>query len=451
MKLVLILCLISLVNVSANVEFLKLSENKSGQQDAFDQNQIAVSGDHNSSNTEETSSAINIYPAFQTLYNSNQFIFPLFLYDRYPDEIIVFSTRSTLLPDHKYFNTRSSLIRSTLFGSINYKSERLQNSICWSRHTLEKYINEKVSSTTSSHKFTKEVNRKEAIEFSYAGTERFTISGNPPNRTTHINPLHASLVAGVAIVTGVALHVNQSAAWWDGKGTSFYFDDDWNDVLFADKLGHFLGGYGISYFARDALVYSGFSWDQSILLGSLLGIIVQTYVEFKDGHAQNTGFSVSDLGADVAGAAYFYLQHYVPFLQNFTPKWQYAPASMIGVPPQATTQTFLDNYNCTTAWMSVHVKNLVWGKQKSFWPKWLNIAFGYGISGYYTTDIYSRFVIGIDYNLVELLPDGPPFWNWIKQTFNIIKLPAPAIEFTKYGTTFRLLYPFTISNGSIQI
>jgi hypothetical protein len=279
----------------------------------------------------------------------------------------------------------------------------------------------------------------------YSGTKLYTLSGEPPNTSTQINPVHASLMAGITVTAGIYLHINQSAAWWDGKGRSFYFYDDWNDVLFADKCGHFLGAYSISYFGREAFVYSGFSWDQSILFGTLLGLISQTYVEFKDGYAEKTGFSVSDLGADIAGAAYFYLQHYIPFLQNFSPKWGYAPASLLGVPPQATTQTFLDNYNCTTAWLSVHMYNLIWGKQESFWPKWLNISFGYGVCGYYTTEIYSRFVIGIDYNLVELLPDGPPFWNWFKQTLNLIKLPSPAIEFTKFGTTFKVLYPFNIS------
>lgn len=235
------------------------------------------------------------------------------------------------------------------------------------------------------------------------------------------------------------------------KGTIILFSDDWDDVLFADKFGHFMGGYFISYLSREAFVFSGFSWDKSIFLGSLVGLLAQTYVEFKDGYAENTGFSTSDFAADVAGVAYFYLQHYVPVLQNFSPKWQYAPPSMIGVSPKARTQTFLDNYNSTTAWISVQVRNLFWGEKDSFWPKWLNVGFGYGVNGYYTPDIYSRFVIGIDYNLVELLPDGVPFWNWLKQSLNCIKFPAPAIEFSNKGTSFKLFYPFTISIGSVQL
>jgi hypothetical protein len=284
----------------------------------------------------------------------------------------------------------------------------------------------------------------------FAGSKRFTLSGDPPSLTTKIKPLQASVMGGIFVTTAVALHINQNTAWWDGKGRSFYIKDDWNNALLADKFGHFMGGYFISYFSREAFVYSGFSWEQSIFYGSLMGLVAQTYVEIKDGFAENTGFSPSDFAADFAGVAYFYIQHYVPFMQNFSPKWQYAPPEMIDVSPKARTHTFLDNYNSTTGWISIHVHNLFWGEKESFWPKWLNIGLGYGISGYYTPNMYSRFVIGIDYNLVEMLPDGFPFWNWLKQSLNFIKFPAPAIEFSNQGTKFRILYPFTISMGSVQ-
>jgi hypothetical protein len=324
------------------------------------------------------------------------------------------------------------------------------NKICWDKSTLETYIGLTLSDQLLIDQATAEQKTIDGNEFKYAGSPRFTLSGELPNISTQIKPLQAALALSVTVAAGISLHINQSAAWWDGKGSSFYFRDDWNEVHFADKFGHFMGGYYISYVAREAFVFSGFSWEQSIFFGSLLGLLSQTYVEFKDGYAENTGFSPSDFGADFLGVSYFYLQHYIPFLQNFSPKWQYAPPQLIGVPPEARTKTFLDNYNSTTAWISIHVRNLFWGEEESIWPKWLNIGLGYGVSGYCTPAICSRFVIGIDYNLVELLPDGVPFWNWLKQSLNGIKFPAPAIEFSHQGTKFRILYPFTISLGLSQ-
>ena len=297
----------------------------------------------------------------------------------------------------------------------------------------------------------KQANKINLVGFTYAGSRRFTVNGELPNLKTDIKPFNATITGAIGITLTVALHINQNSAWWEGRGRSFYFREDWNNALQADKIGHFMGGYFISYFAREGFVFSGMGWHQSILLGSLAGLLAQTYVEVKDGFADNTGFSPSDFIADALGSGYFYFQHYVPFLQNFTPKWQYAPPGIIGVPPKARTHTFLDNYNSTTAWVSVHVNNLLPESYKPYWPRWLNIAVGYGINGYYTSNMTRRFVVGLDYNLVELLPDGPDFWNWLKQTLNLVKLPAPAIEFSEQGIRFKLLYPFSISVGGNKL
>jgi hypothetical protein len=287
-------------------------------------------------------------------------------------------------------------------------------------------------------------------EYFYAGSPRFTLSGEIPNDRANINTQRA-LIMGTIVVAGTyVLHQKQNVAWWDGKERSFYIKEDGDYALYADKCGHFMGGYFLSYFARESFVYTGLSWDSSILFGSLFGLAVQSYVEVKDGFAENTGFSPSDFAADLGGVVFFYAQHRSKFLQNFSPKWQYTPPDWISVPPKARTHVFIDNYNATTAWLSIHVKNLVWGNKTSFWPKWLNIAVGYGISGYYTQEKYGRYVIGIDFNIIELLPDGPPIWNWIKQSLNCVKIPAPAFEVTRHGSSFKLAYPFTLSLGSLK-
>lgn len=41
-----------------------------------------------------------------------------------------------------------------------------------------------------------------------------------------------------------------------------------------------------------------------------------------------------------------------------------------------------------------------------------------------------RVIVALDYNLVQLLPDGGHVWDWFRQTLDHIKLPAPAIEFS---------------------
>jgi hypothetical protein len=386
------------------------------------------------------------------LFDSFKTHHPLLIYGLSGEPGNILYIHKPLIPSGKKnpANNQFILVNNNLFNRIGTDVENSGYKIYWNKRELPSYIYRKLPNIYLSSGSETEPGEYNTDYFNYAGSKRFTLDGESPKLNTEIIPMRASLMGAIALTTAIALHINQSAAWWDGKGTSFYFYDDWNDALFADKFGHFLGGYFTSYFTREAFVFSGFSWDESILLGSLAGLISQTYIEFKDGYAENTGFSASDLAADALGVVYFYLQHYLPVLQNFSPKWQYVPPGTIGVPPKARTQTFLDNYNSTTAWISVHVRNLFRGREESFWPRWLNIGLGYGISGYYTPDIHSRFVIGIDYNLVELLPDGFPLWNWLKQSLNCIKFPAPAIEFSRDGTRFRFLYPFSFSIGSIQ-
>ena len=453
MKIWLILCLIYWATVSANTESFRTPDNIKERLSIFAQNQKIHFGDV-STHISETDMEIRNILSSHLLFDSFKSLYPLLLFDlSINSDNNVYSHNPLLISERKNEVTNkftTTYINHSPFSNIEHTSEKNNFIICWNKLTLASYVNDKLSNIKSPIHLEPRPNTVSENDFKYAGSKRFTLTGDPPNLSTEIKPLQASITGLVVVVTGIALHNNQSVAWWDGKGRSFYIKDDWKNALFADKFGHFMGGYFTAYCAREAFVFSGVSWEESILLGSVLGLVTQTYIEFKDGYAENTGFSPSDFVADFAGVTYFYLQHYIPILQNFSPKWQYTPPAMIGVPPNARTQTFLDNYNSTTAWVSIHVRNLFWGEKKSFWPKWLNIGLGYGINGYYTSNMSSRLIIGIDYNIVELLPDGVPFWNWIKQTLNCFKFPAPAIEFSNQGTQFKLLYPFNISIGSVQ-
>jgi hypothetical protein len=454
MKFLLIPCLVIWATVSANSETFRKQNNTLEQQRIYAQNQKTHFIELYNYISEIDMEIENISLSSCLLFNSFVSAYtPLFF------ELSINSYNNFYPPipftTSDQYNSKKESLASKMISSVplNYNNRSLEKNgslICWNKLTFNYYKNDKLSNYNSPILFEPKPKNFSENDFTYAGSERFTLSGDPPNSVTEIKSPQVLMISGIAIASGIALHINQSAAWWDGKGRNFYVKDDWDNALYADKFGHFMGGYFASYLSREAFVYSGFSWNQSILLGSLLGLLTETYVEFKDGYADNTGFSPSDFAADIAGVSYFYLQHYIPFLQNFSPKWQYSPPEMIGVPPKARTQTFLDNYNSTTAWVSVHVHNLFWSEKKSIWPRWLNIGLGYGINGYYTSELSSRFVIGIDFNIVELLPDGVPFWNWIKQSLNCIKFPAPAIEFTKQGTQFKLLYPFTLSVGSFQ-
>ncbi len=162
-------------------------------------------------------------------------------------------------------------------------------------------------------------------QFTYAGDRRYTITGESPRLSTEIKPLPSAILGGVILTSVIALHINQRNAWWSGTRGSFHFQEDWLSALQVDKTGHAFGGYLFSYGMDEALKTSGVDYNSSAIYGSVLGLVYQTYVESEDGFAKEWGFSPSDWYFDVAGSAFYLAQHYVPALQNITPKWQYIP------------------------------------------------------------------------------------------------------------------------------
>ncbi|MCL5028088.1 MAG: YfiM family protein [Bacteroidetes bacterium] len=296
-------------------------------------------------------------------------------------------------------------------------------------------------------------------QFTYADHRRYTMDGSLPRLTTKIKPATMAILGGVYLGAIVFLHIHQQNAWWSGQRGNFHFEEDWMSALQVDKAGHSFGGYFTSYVMSEGLMASGFSWKDATLWGSVFGLAYQTYVETEDGFATEWGFSPSDWYFDALGPLFFLSQHYVPALQNITPKWQYVPSEWTGEPIIGRVRTFIDDYNSSTFWWSVNVYNILPDNLKKYWLPWLNIAVGYGADA---VDVKAdpngppdqlserRYVIGLDYNLIKLLPDGGSFWNWFRQTLDFIKFPAPAIEFSPSNTKFKLLYPFRINLGNIS-
>jgi hypothetical protein len=296
-----------------------------------------------------------------------------------------------------------------------------------------------------------------ADKFVNADMSRYTIDGNLPYEHTHIKPLNASIIAGSLTAIFVVQHEMQQNTIWKKTGP-FNFAEDGHWTAYLDKGGHFFGTYLPSYIFSETLMTSGLSWDMSVIIGSSLGLAYTSYVEILDGFSQGFGFSPSDFYADLAGAGFFLAQHYVPVLQNFSPKFMYVRPAWIGERNRAEAETFIDDYSSQVFWMSINVHNLLPTDFKKYWPTWLELSVGYAVyslcagsevkcypqSEYISKDVWGnrKVIISLDYNLVKMLPDGGSFWNWFKQSLNHVKLPAPAIEIGKNSTRFSLLYPF---------
>jgi predicted lipoprotein DUF2279 len=294
-------------------------------------------------------------------------------------------------------------------------------------------------------------------DFYYGGTKRYSLSGDLPNLETKINTPYLIGISATTVAFMVSQHIYQANTIWKDQA-EFKIIEDGQYALYADKAGHIFAGYFVSYMYSELFSSTGISWELSNILGAVAGITYQGYVEVLDGYGANFGFSPSDMYANLFGSGFFLAQHYVPFLQNFTPKFNYIPADAYGQKKRRPHFAFIDDYSSHTMWMSVNVHNLLGDDYNQYWPKWLQLSFGYAVRNlcdpldpnFDCSDSYAvngvvhgdrKFIIALDYNLAEIIPEvGAPF-DWFIQSLNYVKLPSPAIEIGEQ-TKFMLVYPF---------
>ncbi|HYM20477.1 MAG TPA: hypothetical protein VEW28_05670 [Candidatus Kapabacteria bacterium] len=291
-------------------------------------------------------------------------------------------------------------------------------------------------------------------QFTWAGRERFILDGSEPLRVTQIKPATLYGLEGTYLGVLVALHIYQENTFWR-QSTSFRVRDNWDESLGANYGGHFVAGYFVSYISTEFLLASGVSTKLAPIYGSLMGLGYQTYVEVLDGYGIDFELSPYETYAQTLGVVYYLASQYSPLLQNFIPKFNYYPSAWYHQLPKNGSQTPIDDYSAWNFWMSVNIPNLTGGALKPVWPDWLHLAVGYGARNLGDPGESRIVTLALDYDLVKLLPDGSPTWNWFKQTLNFFKFPSPTIEWRfsrdgwkNMGTRFYLLYPFQIGNIS---
>lgn len=285
----------------------------------------------------------------------------------------------------------------------------------------------------------------------FGGYPRTALDGNPPQFPREPQVWKVALIGTTYGGALVALHFIQQNAWWKVRA-SFQVVEDWHYALQVDKAGHFYGGYLMSYLCSEALLGAGVDLRTAFQLGTVLGLLYQTYVEVEDGFSRDWGFSPTDALFNFLGVYWYAAQHSWQPLQALQPRWQYIPARWAGDLPRQHGGSFIDDYNSSSFWLSLDVYQLLPESWRRFFPAWLMISIGYGARNVDTPfPKERRIMLGLDYNLRVLLPDGPPLWNWLRQSLLLLKLPAPAVEFGPHPPRFRLLYPFQLQLGKLRL
>lgn len=280
-----------------------------------------------------------------------------------------------------------------------------------------------------------------------SGTFSETYSSTSP--VFHKNRL-AAVVSTEAVLYGGSL-VGLNELWYkDYPRSSFHTFNDNSEWLYMDKVGHFTTAYYIGRVGVGLMKWTGVSRNKAICYGGMLGSLYQTTIEIMDGYSSQWGFSYGDLAANTAGSLFCIGQELAWNEQRIVLKYSFRQSKYSKYRPNLLgsnlQENLLKDYNGQTYWLSINLASFM--KYETKFPKWLNVAIGYGADGmtgakfnppyidengtqvYF--DRYQQFYLSLDVDLTRIKTRSK-FLKTVFYSIGFIKIPAPALEFNKYG------------------
>jgi hypothetical protein len=261
--------------------------------------------------------------------------------------------------------------------------------------------------------------------------------------------------AGHAVAwTGTFIALNQ--AWYsDYPKENFHLFNDWGEWQQMDKAGHVWTTYQLSRVSGDVWKWSGVSDKKAIWLGGISGLAFQSIIEILDGFSAKWGFSVYDMAANVVGSGLYVSQALIWKQQRVQVKLSYYPYAY---PPELVPRVnelfgapgmerVLKDYNSQTYWLNINLRDFMPGSRI---PKWLNLSLGYNarlmlggreniwedesgnVYDYSGIPRYRRFFLSADIDLTRIRTKSPLLRS-VFSALNVIKIPAPALEYNTQG------------------
>lgn len=258
-------------------------------------------------------------------------------------------------------------------------------------------------------------------------------------------------ITTVAIVCGVAYSATLyglSKAWYSGQPReSFHFFNDNGEWKQIDKVGHFYSAFYSSYAADRALQWAKVDKRRSGKYGSIIGSFLLVPVEVMDGFSSAYGASVGDLVADFAGGGFYFAQTRLWEEPRIYPKFSFHRSDFARLRPAVLgnngVEELLKDYNGQTYWLSFDLDRFI------PFPKWINLDVGYGAEGMvYARDnensqagyhAYRQYYLGLDIDL-RAVNTRSRFLRSVLDVVSLVRLPAPAMEFSRHGVAFKPLY-----------
>lgn len=255
-----------------------------------------------------------------------------------------------------------------------------------------------------------------------------------------------TFVIGSATGYGLTMVALNHLWYSDSKKQSFRFFNDNAEWKQVDKLGHFYSAFYFSYGTAAALKWSNVPAQKADLWGAVTGFLVLVPVEVFDGFSDAYGASAGDLVADAAGSAFYLGQQHLWNEVRIAPKFSFRRTGYAALRPNvlgdSPASEILKDYNGQTYWLSADMDKFI------RFPRWLNLAAGYGAQGMAYArddqnkaagyDAYRQYYLSIDLDLTAIRTRSKVLKTLIFIA-STIKIPAPAVEFSRKGVAFHAL------------
>jgi hypothetical protein len=258
---------------------------------------------------------------------------------------------------------------------------------------------------------------------------------------TKIHPVRMTMlaVAGAGVFT--AMHIYYKNTWWKEQRRFFKFAEDGYYARNMDKFSHIYTANFFTVATAEAYEWTGIKPKNALLYGAITAMAYETYIEINDGFAPNWGFDWIDMGSNIFGATYPFLQNLVPPLKNINFKWSFKPSWIKG--KVTNKNDLLDDYTNMTFWVSISPEGLLPNSIAKYYPGFLAIAVGMSIKGAShvtgSTKAFPEWFLSLDYDLNKL-PGNTPFLIKLKKILNFYHFPAPAVRVSPSGIWYGLYF-----------
>lgn len=260
------------------------------------------------------------------------------------------------------------------------------------------------------------------------------------------------IVGGTSVGVVGGLYTYTGISWYSGiPKTKFHFFDDSHEWKQMDKVGHAWTAYQQSKMVNELLIWAGHNKKTRSIVTALAGFCFQAPLEVLDGFTEKWGASITDLVANASGSLLAAFNVWAFNEQRIQLKFSFHRTSYADQFPhlfgKGITSIFKD-YNGQTYWLVGNISSFLASNYP--FPKWLNIALGYGAQG--LEGGYGK----IEWNIIKqrefrqwyLAPDI--HFSKIKTNKTVIKIfffvldtvhmPLPALERNKHYIRWHWMY-----------